>query len=44
MCFWAGNFSFISAKTSALGVKKNRLDERVILSIQPQVLVVFSQS
>ena len=44
MIFWAGSFSFISAKISDLGVKKNRLDERVFLNIQPQVLVVFSQS
>ena len=34
MCFWAGNFSFISGKKYDLGVKKNRLDERVLLSIQ----------
>ena len=32
--FWAGKFSFISAKTYDLGVGKNRLDERVLLSIQ----------
>ena len=32
--FWAGDFSFISAKTYNLGVKKNRLDERVLSSIQ----------
>ena len=31
--FWAGDFSFISAKTYDLGVKKDRLDERVLLSI-----------
>ena len=31
---WAGKFSFISVKTYDLGVKKNRLDERVLLSIQ----------
>ena len=31
---WAGNFSFISAVTYDLGVKKNRLDERVLSSIQ----------
>ena len=29
-----GNFSFILAKTYDLSVKKHRLDERVILSIQ----------
>ena len=42
--FLAGNFSFISAKTYDLDVKKNHLDEMVILSIQTQVLVVFPQS
>ena len=31
---WAGNFSFISAKTYNLGVEKKRLDERVLLTIQ----------
>ena len=31
--FWAGSFSFISAKIYDLVVKKNRLDERVLLSI-----------
>ena len=40
MCFLAGNFSFISAKTYDLGVKKNCFDERVILSI----MVVLPQS
>ena len=32
--FWAGNFSFISAKTYDLGVKRNRLDESVVFSIR----------
>ena len=31
---WAGNFSFISAKTYEVGIKKNPFDERVLLSIQ----------
>ena len=34
--FWAGNFSFISAKTYDLGVKKNRLDERFLLASKPR--------
>ena len=32
--FWTSKFSFISAKTYDLGVKKNLLDESVLLSIQ----------
>ena len=36
--FWAGNFSFISAKTFDLDVKKNCLHARVLLSIQTQSL------
>ena len=39
-----GLVTCLLAKTYDLGVKENRLDERVLLSIQTEVLFVFSQS